>query len=445
MFYIACPSCYNDVQNDYKNTTSYYIRLRVYKNTLNEQNDDMTFGDKFNTSITLVSKLNNTVSVLESEYWDLYIDIQDILTQTNDLYEDAKSLDMLIEIAETKVSPYAKLVESAKLIIYGVKQEIYAGRGILNETESKYYPEIWQCTDYLNTWADESNMTYLALEEYVDELEMQTATIHGLVEQASNATSVSMTTANLMSVVSTNNSDVLSMVQNTVSNLNANLSFVIHELMRQNLSIIHASMNISSINESLPPLPSMDNINWLLHESSRLNDSLRSISDNYSNLLEQYSELNNSFTGIQSDFMDIYMILSAIHHNITSYLNELTDSLNNADMAVSSANGDINRGYDILADLRDFTNATSQLKSQADEALLLTSGINKTLTMIEEIVSNNLVHINDIVSQLQEILEDAITLKEDSDALKKVCHACTLIVLVNMHYMCIIHTILCCY
>lgn len=393
-------------------------------NSLMEQNSTSNFYEKLNISIMTLAELNETVSALASQYRELYMNMQDALSQTNQLDIDTDSLDALIDLAEQKVSPYAKLVESAYLIVKDLKSEIYVGRGVLAMIENATYPYIESNTSYLNLLANQGNTTYLALVEYVDELKNQTATIHELVKEASDAVDVSMTTADMVSMVSDGffNMDTLTMVQNITTSLDANISIDIQELMKLNMSIIYTNINISRIEDSLPPLPSLDNINWLNNESSQLNNSLSLAKDNYLKLLELYRELNNSFAVIQSYYMDIYMLLDATDRNITAYLTELNDSLNNAETAANNANDDLTQAKSILADLRNFTNATSQLKSQADQALSLAGGINSTLTSIEEVVSSNLSQLKLIANQLKEILADVNNLEIESIALQEVCY-----------------------
>ena len=425
-----CPSCYTEVQGTVNQTRDYYSILRSLVNALAGQNDPTTtFEEKRAFALDQVFGLESDIDALVSQYGQLYIDVNQLLLLTNKLNISTITLVELIAIAEIKVSPYAKLVESAKLTVNALKNEIYAGQDVLISIETVIYPEILSNTDYLKDKAMRSNVTLDELVMYVEMLENQTNNIITLVEQATDAATSSLSTATSLVTLSNDNNNSLSIVQATLNELDSDLSLAVQELAAFNMSIIYAQMSIGNIEAKLPTLPSKSYIMSQISKIDQLQHTTNTILDSYNRQWTLFRSLNNSLANIQTDYNNIQLLLSQTADTINQYLDDFTSIFDKATTASTKASTDLLEAESILVDLMNFSNATAALKAKADQALLMAADINETINMVEEVVSESISQLDDVSVQLDELLSASLSLQSDSKTVNEVCD-CVLLLLV---------------
>ena len=392
-------------------------------NTLAEANDPTTtFKDKADFALMEVLDLDMQVNALDLQHGQLYMDVNSLAILTEQLNISTVKLIELIAVAERKASPYTKLVQSAEDVIERLKMEIYAGQDLLVSIETVIYPEILTDTEYINDVATQSNVTLDDLMVHLEILENQANKILLLAEQATEAANVSLDTAYALIIISNENNVSLNMAQGVVKELDASISIALQELAAFNLSIIHAQINIANINDGLPDLPSASYIKSLMNETSQLGSQVDVIKSSYSQQLALYESLNSSLSNIQSRYDVIQELLDKTAETVDKYLNALNSTLDKASTASSEAYADFSEAEEILADLRNFSNATAALKAKADEALLLAADINKTVIAVEKVVSDNLSRLQEIRAEIDEILLESVSLKNSSEALETVSH-----------------------
>ncbi len=348
------------------------------------------------------------------------MDVDVLYNHTGQLNMSIASLVDLIEFAKTKVSPYAKLAQSAEQIVNNLKTEIYAGQDILVSIETTIYPNILNNTDYLNGIAMQSNMTLDELVEYVKTLENQADEISTLVEQATDVATNSLSTANDLLVLSEDNNNLLNIVQSAVIELSSHLSVAVQELAMFNMSAIYARMSITDIEASLPKLPSVDYINSQINKTAQLKHITNTIMNSYDQQWMMFQSLWESLNNIQTQYINIQQLLNQTSDTVNQYLDNFTDTLDKANKASNKANADLLEAESILADLKNFSSATTALKTKADLALLMATDINETVNTIEEIVTASITQLTNVRTQLDELLTASLNLQSDSETLDKV-------------------------
>ena len=345
-----------------------------------------------------------------------------MLNSINELEHNTVILENAITDAKIEISPYSVTATSAYALTEDIQNILFAAQDELVSIETIIYPETLNSTSYINSIAALSNMTLGEIMKHVILLENQTNSILILVQEAEEVAGNSLSDANALAIISNNNNMSLNETQNSLSKLNADILAALQELTVFNSSIAKAQMNITTITNGLPTLPSEEYIHDQQNTTAQLNMKVNMLNSFYWQQQEMLESLNNSLSSIQQRYEGILIVLDSTAQTVSYYLAQLNSTLDKASEASSQAYADITLAETVLADLQSFSNATAALKAKADEALAVGAEINKTITTIEKVVDESSSQVEGIRTQLDELLADAMALKDDSATLQQVSY-----------------------
>ena len=391
---------------------------------LAEQNDpnESSFQDKSNFIQNEVDELSSEVNTLSSQYNQLNSNAADVLNSISKLENNAVTLKNAITNAIIEISPYSVIATSAYTLTEDIQNILFAAQDELVSIQTIIYPETLNSTSYINNITAQSNMTLDEIMQHVILLENQTNSILMLVQEAEEVAGNSLNNANALAIISNNNSMSLNETQNSLSKLNADVLATLQELTVFNSTIAKAQMNITSVTNALPTLPSEEYVHDQQNTTAQLDMKVNMLNNFYWQQQAMLESLNTSLSSIQQRYEGILIVLNSTAQTVSYYLTQLNSTLDNASEASSQAYADIILAESVLADLQNFSNATAALKAKADEALAVGVEINKTVTSIKIVVDESSSQVEGIRTQLDELLADAMALKDDSATLQQVSY-----------------------
>ena len=447
--HIECPSCYGELQADANHTRELYSKLLKEINTLAEQNDPhQSFEDRRNFALDAVMIFDNVRGLLNSAYGKIPEAIENLTELIDCLKDEPEAREAEIADAQVSVSPYEALARSSDGIVINLKQELYEGQAVLLQIENYILPSIENSASFIENVTFLSNSTLKQVEEYFEDLKNQTNKILALASLATEAANSSLFTANSLLALSTSNNYTVHSVQSTVKELEANISTGLQELEAFNMTVLHNHVSVLNIKNNLPVVPSEASLRAQLQNATELENQLKDLLINYSKERELFQSLNNSLASLKNEYSIITRMLTQTMSQINWYMYQLQSTYNKASDASSSAQVSIADATAILGDLKNFSNAISALKIKANEALNMADEINRTVLMVEEIVSESLAQLEGIRDELDLVQPESIVAHDNSTYLKEVslllsfclmnlsemCHSLTPFISINNNY-----------
>ena len=426
LYLLVCPSCYSDLQSNVNATRYYYSSVRLAVNTVAEQNDpEETFEHKRDTALERIKGLNISVTNLNSNYGQLYNDVQALeeFLNINVTTILAPEVEQNLLSAKSQVSPVVNLAFSSMEVMMDlemIKSQLYVAQETLTQIKTVILPDVDFYTDTIFNITENASLLIEEVEEHFNILQNQTYQIMKLAVMATEAANISEVTANLLDIQFKENINNVSNLDNIAYLINVDITSAIVQLKMLNISIMEAQITLQTISRDVPTLPSEQYISSLITKSESTQESADILASEIDEQLVLFLSLNNTLTTLNWQFYNLVDQLNQSIETIHKYQKELEEIYQQALASNTSAQTCLSNAQDILTDLQDFNTAITNLKTRADEALLLACNITDFANIAEQEVDTAMKQLENARNTLNEAQPKGETVRDDSKLLKEV-------------------------
>lgn len=364
------------------------------------------YEPRFRNNQTAVQSIVDTTEDLSQYYALLQTQLEELTTAINvTLREDVMQLDTTLQTLKTTSTPVFVLALSAEELMNRTIEEFLMAQESIDLLANFYIPNIQQSVSEINSSLSISREALATLEAQVQLASNETSALSELVQRLQSLASSALSTAEEVDSLHTDTEMTTAYLQQNVTYLEQAVNSLGPALETLAVDIAETSALIQQQRESLPSIPSANELNSLI-------ENVSNAQDNITILQSEVSEENNRVVMLQQSLNSSQQEASRLAQDIADLTSEVTDledrtqeAYRKSSTATSSAQNRINEAEQVVASLQNFSGESFEVARAANEALESVSEITSTATYAIQTATAIQNNVSDIVSTVEEAMQ----------------------------------------
>ena len=407
---VECPQCYQELLALATETTSALeIKESIIFDLLVETSP---YEPRLRNNQTAVQSIVDTTEDLSQHYALLQTQLEELTTAINvTLREDVMQLDATLQTLKTMSTPVFVLALSAEELMNRTIEEFLMAQESIDLLASFYIPNIQQSVSEINSSLSLSSEAVATLEAQIQQVSNETSALSELVQRLQYLASSALATAEEVDSLHTETEMTTSYLQQNVTYLEQAVNSLGPALETLAVDITETSALIQQQRESLPSIPSTNELN-------SLTENVSNAQNNVAILQSEVSEENHRVLMLQQSLNNSQQEVSRLGQDITDLTSEVTDleertqeAYGKSSTATSSAQSRIDEAEQVVASLQSFSGESFEVARAANEALESVSEITHTANYAIQTATAIQNNVSDIVN----VVEEAMQLANDAE------------------------------
>lgn len=388
IYYIECPNCYQELEDEAGQVEVRFLQSQTRSEFLMQvlEDSELTpfdprFMDTQNIVEEVVAQVDNLGSredTLNSQYNELLL----FITETLGLR--SRQIQFTLDELKSRSTPILVLASTSEELVIRIVNEFSEANMLLDIIRYELLPAIEASASSVNDSFQMSSSAYQHLNVLLSLVSTQAEELTGVIRELQVAADSALSNTDLLIDFISDTTEIVSSLLQNHSAIEGRVDLASVSFASLALSIRMLASQIESLS-NLPPIPSSSALRQLISNANMTELYISTdISSELSNRYRQLSVLNRTLNVERYNVRQLQQQIEISESRADVQADRGVSGRRDAYQAVQSANQNVQFAEMILNNLQEFSDQSSNIASDVNEALQQVTRINTSVLLANE-------------------------------------------------------------